>query len=205
MDTVERMARAARVPGEQSNRSVSAVVPIRSFDGLTRLSSVLADVERVELMRRLATHTINTTRDAAIHTLVVSSDREVAAWAAEHGISVVSETPSGGLDAAARAGVAIVDGPWIVLHADLPVLSTQDVAAATQCASRGVVLAPSHDGGTCLIGGTAAEFPFSYGPGSFRRHWSAIRGQAAVLVRAGLALDLDRPWDLAALERLGHL
>ncbi len=205
METVERMARAARVPDEQPNRTVSAVVPIRSFNGLTRLSSLLDAAERAALMRRLAMHTIETIRNAGIRAFVVSSDREVERWAAGHADSIVPEPTSGGLNAAARAGVAAVDGPWIVVHADLPVLSVRDVAAAARCAVRGVVLSPSHDGGTSLVGAPAGGFPFSYGPGSFRRHASKLRGRATVLVRPGLALDLDRPWDLAALERLDHL
>jgi 2-phospho-L-lactate guanylyltransferase len=205
MDTVERTARAAGMPRQQPDRAVSAVIPIRSFDGLTRLSSILDAAERSALMRRLAMHTIEAIRNTGIRAFIVSSDREVARWAAAHADSIVPEPTSGGLNAAARAGVAAVDGPWIVIHADLPALSARDVAAATRHAVSGIVLAPSHDGGTSLIGAPAGGFPFSYGPGSFRRHASKLQGRATVLVRPGLALDLDRPWDLAALERLDHL
>src|SRR5665811_1981594 len=72
-------------------------------------------------------------------------------------------------------------------------------------AAAGTVLAPSHDGGTSLVGGMLNPFPFRYGPGSFRRHLSAVLGHARVLVRPGLALDLDRPRDLRAFRRLGYL
>ena len=205
MARFERIARPASVLGEQPDRAVSAVVPIRSFYGLTRLSPILGNAERAALMRQLAMHTVDTIRYSGIRTIVVSSDPEVAAWSAERADSVVPEPPPGGLNAAARAGVAVVDGPWIVVHADLPALSGPDIAAAAQHAARGMVLAPSRDGGTSLIGGTGGTFPFDYGPGSFRRHLSATRGRASILVRPGLALDLDRPWDLEALRRLGCL
>jgi 2-phospho-L-lactate/phosphoenolpyruvate guanylyltransferase len=205
MARIERIALPATARRGHSQTPVSAVVPIRSFDGLTRLASLLADAERAALMQRLAIHTLDMIRQAGIRAIVVSNDPEVAAWGADHADSVIAESPAGGLNAAACAGVAVVDGPWIVVHADLPALSGRDVAAAAHCAGRGIVLAPSHDGGTSLIGSTRGPFPFSYGPGSFRRHLSATRGRATVLVRAGLALDLDRPWDLAVLERLGHL
>lgn len=181
------------------------MVPIRSFDGLTRLSSVLDTGGRAALMQHLACHTVDTIRQAEIWTIVVSSDPDVAAWASGRADSVIPESSIGGLDGAAASGVSAVDGPWLVVHADLPAVSATDIRAAAQLATDGTVLAPSHDGGTSLIGGCTGAFPFSYGPGSFRRHLSAARGTATILVRAGLALDLDRPWDLAALTRLAHL
>jgi 2-phospho-L-lactate guanylyltransferase len=185
--------------------TVSAVVPIRSFDGLTRLTHVLDDEARTGLMLRLAEHTVGVIRRAKLPVLVVSSDPAVTVWGAAHAELVVPEPPEGGLDAAALAGVAAVSGSWMVVHADLPALTTADVVVAAQLADRGAVIAPSRDGGTSLIGGNEDPIPFSYGPGSFRRHLSAARGQATILLRRGLALDLDRPWDLAALHRLGYL
>jgi len=185
--------------------TVSAIVPIRSFDGLTRLVRVLDDEARTSLMRRLAEHTLGAIDRAGVPALVVSSDPEVAAWGTANAVRVVEEPLEGGLDAAALAGVAAVSGPWMVVHADLPALTTADVVVAAQLADRGAVIAPSRDGGTSLMGGNEDPVPFSYGPGSFRRHLSASRGEATILVRRGLALDLDRPWDLAALHRLGYL
>jgi len=185
--------------------TVSAIVPIRSFDGLTRLAHVLDDETRRGMMRRLAEHTLGAIHRADVPALVVSSDPEVAAWGHERALRIVPEPPEGGLDAAALAGVAAVSGSWMVVHADLPALTTGDVVMAAHLVDRGTVIAPSRDGGTSLIGSNGNPIPFSYGPGSFRRHLSETRGEAIVLVRQGLALDLDRPWDLAALHRLGHL
>ena len=126
-------------------------------------------------------------------------------WGAAHAEQVVPEPPEGGLNAAAHAGVAAVSGSWMVVHADLPTLGVEDIIAAEQLASRTMMIAPSRDGGTSLIGSSGCPQPFRYGPGSFRRHLSAARGQATILLRPGLALDLDRPWDLTALHRLGYL
>ena len=156
-------------------------------------------------MRRLADHTLGAIHRADVPSLVVSSDPEVTAWGTANAEHVVAEPLEGGLDAAALAGVAAVSGSWMVVHADLPALTTADVVVAAQLADRGAVIAPSRDGGTSLIGGNEDPVPFSYCPGSFRRHLSAARGETTVLVRRGLALDLDRPWDLAALDRLGYL
>lgn len=205
MARVQRIPQPATTRAEQSDTAVSAVVPIRSFDGLTRLAPLLTAAERAALMRRLAIHTLDTIRQAGIRAIVISGDPEVATWGTDHADSVITESRSGGLNAAARTGIAAIDGPWIVVHADLPALSARDVINSVHYARRGFVLAPSHDGGTSLVGGTGDPFPFSYGPGSFRRHLSATRGRATILIRPGFALDLDRPWDLEALTALGYL
>lgn len=156
-------------------------------------------------MLRLAEHTVGAIHRAGLPVLVVSSDPAVTAWSAAHVEEIVPEPSAGGLDAAALAGVSAAPGPWMVVHADLPALTSEDVAVAAQFAAHTTVIAPSRDGGTSLIGGKGGPRSFSYGPGSFRRHLSATRGQAIILVRRGLALDVDRPWDLTALDRLGYV
>lgn len=186
--------------------TVGALIPIRSFDGMTRLSGRLGSEDRRRLVRELADRTIRAALDADTCVSVITADVEVGRWALGRRVDVIEEPAQRGLDAAAAMGVEKIGvGPWMVLHADLPAVSADDVRAAVSSIGSGYVLAPSHDGGTSLIGGTGVDFPFRYGPGSFCRHLSAIRGDATILIRPGLALDLDRPWDLEALRRLGYL
>jgi 2-phospho-L-lactate guanylyltransferase len=183
-----------------------ALIPIRSFDGMTRLSGRLGSEDRRRLARELAGRTIRAALDANTQVSVITADAEVDRWALTLGVECIAESTPHGLDAAAAAGVAEAgDYPWLVIHADLPAINADDVRAAVRSIGKGWVLAPSHDGGTSLIGGTGRGFPFRYGPGSFRRHLAAVRGDATTLIRPGLALDLDRPWDLNALQQLGHL
>lgn len=156
-------------------------------------------------MLRLAEHTIDVIHQAMLPVSIVSSDPAVTMWGAAHAEQVVPEPSAGGLNAAALAGVSAVAQPWMIVHADLPALTVEDVAAAARLAERTTVIAPSRDGGTSLLGSNGDPTPFHYGPGSYRRHLSAVRGQAVTLLRQGLALDLDRPWDLTALRRLGYL
>ncbi len=155
-------------------------------------------------MRRLTAHTVSVAHGAGLRVLVVSDDSDVVTWSDVCGYEVVPESDGGGLNGAAAAGVRAAAGPWMILHADLPAVDADDVRAAARLIGNGCVLAPSHDGGTSLIGDTGKTFPFRYGPGSFRRHLTAVRGDATILIRPGLALDLDRPWDLKALRRLGY-
>jgi 2-phospho-L-lactate guanylyltransferase len=96
---------------------------------------------------------------------------------------------------------------WAVVHADLPLLTPQDLDAIRHAAGAGgrIVLSPSHNGGTSAIAGSTPTFPFRYGPGSFRRHLATVGGDVRVVVRRGLAVDVDQPGDLAAARRLGAL
>jgi 2-phospho-L-lactate guanylyltransferase (CobY/MobA/RfbA family) len=92
----------------------------------------------------------------------------------------------------------------MILHADLPTLIPADLIEALAATMEGrVVLAPSHNGGTSLIAGDLESFRFMYGPASFGRHFAAVaRIDHRLLVRPGLAIDLDGPEDLAVAARL---
>jgi 2-phospho-L-lactate guanylyltransferase len=97
---------------------------------------------------------------------------------------------------AARGALGPV--PLLVIHADLPLVSPEDVAALLGHAeARGCALAPDRHGeGTnavALAPGRALRFAF--GPGSFALH-DAQAGDAARVDRPGLALDCDTPDDL---------
>jgi 2-phospho-L-lactate guanylyltransferase (CobY/MobA/RfbA family) len=137
----------------------------------------------------------------------VTSDDSVRQWAVDQRAESLAEPIPGDLNRAAAAAIRAIDGsePWIVVHADLPAVTAADFAFAKGALDRGTVLAPSHDGGTSLVGGTGHSFPFRYGPASFRLHLAAVRGQATVIVRPGFALDLDRERDVAVFQRLALL
>jgi 2-phospho-L-lactate guanylyltransferase len=173
-------------------------VPIKAFGvAKARLAPVLGPDERARLGKAVAEHTLGVA-GAVGRVAVVTGDADVASWALGIGREVVPERP-GGLDGAAAAFVDSGDGPWAVLHADLPLLAVPDLEAALASADlAGWAIAPSSDGGTSLVAGEG-PFPFAYGPGSFQRHFASRPG-AAVVVRRGLAVDLDTPSDLAAVR-----
>jgi 2-phospho-L-lactate guanylyltransferase len=152
----------------------------------------------------LAGRAVHAAVEADTAVTIVTPDPDVRRWAETLDAAWIGEPAPGGLNAAAAAGVTTADGaPWLVIHADLPAITPTDVAVGAALAAAGTVLAPSHDGGTSLVGGVAPSFPFAYGPGSFFRHLTATAGHATILVRPGLALDLDAPRDLDAFETLG--
>ncbi len=127
--------------------------------------------------------------------LVVSSDEAVIGWSRTRCLSVAPDP--GSLDASAAVIAARAESrPWMVLHADLPLLTAADLRAATKLlGERGAVIAPSYDGGTTLLAGAAPFQRFAYGPGSFVRHFAALP-HAGVVIRRGLALDVDTLADL---------
>lgn len=183
---------------------VLAAVPVkRFFVAKRRLAPVLDADVRSALGRDLALHTLEAIDAAGAESLVLAADEEVADWAKHHGFHATVDQGEGLDEAATAATLQAVDAgrPWMIVHADLPLLSAADIEAAMAALdrSRGVI-APSNDGGTSLVGGHHL-IRFAYGPGSFHRHLAAL-GEASVLVRIGLALDLDDPSDLhAALGR----
>ena len=69
----------------------AAIVPIRSFDGLTRLAAELDTGERDALMRRLAERTTTAAGDAGAAVTVITGDDAVHIWADERGYAVIDE------------------------------------------------------------------------------------------------------------------
>jgi 2-phospho-L-lactate guanylyltransferase len=180
-------------------------IPVKAFGvAKARLSEQLSPAQRSLLGRSIALNTaLEATRTGAFVAVVTGSDA-VAAWARDIPVDVVPESGENGLNGAAADVVgAAGDRPWMILHADLPLVTSNDLLAAIDLWQHGTtVISPSHDGGTSLIMGTG-PFRFAFGPGSFHRHVKAAGTGAAVIVRTGLALDLDTPRDLEAAHALG--
>jgi 2-phospho-L-lactate guanylyltransferase len=166
-------------------------IPIRSFaTAKERLSEHLTATQRRDLAVDMADHAASVASVVA-EVMVMTGDGDVRQWAAARSLPTLDD--GGSLDGAGQA-IANHTGhaAWGVLHADLPKLSTADIdSALVGFADRGCVIAPSWDGGTSLIM-SRGTFRFSYGPGSFHRHLRQ-RPSAAVIIRAGLALDVDEP------------
>jgi len=177
-------------------------LPIRSFrDAYRRLAGSYSPDERTALARALASHTAEAILRAGVTPHIVTSAPEVRKWALAEGHRVVADPPSGGLNGAAGEAVRLAAGqPWLILHADLPCLSPDEVALALDVARAGErVLAPSYDGGTSALGGRGWH-SFRYGAASFHRHLPAGR-PPRVIASLGFLLDIDRPQDLIAAAR----
>ena len=179
-------------------------IPVKPLAGAkARLAGEVDPAGRRLLMRCCTERTIAAALATGSRVAVVSDDAEVARLARDSGAEVIAETgPGRGLDRATAAVVAAAGGDsWLVCHADLPLLGVEDLNACLSVIHRGrTVIAPSWDGGSNLIGGTGG-FRFSFGPGSFHRHL-ATAVDPEVVIRVGLAWDLDRAGDLPAMANL---
>ena len=187
-----------------------AVIPIRAFAlGKARLAASLDGAERAALGRRWAEQVVHAA--APMPVVVVSSDPDVRAWAAELDLAVLDDP--GTLDGAATVGRdhlrTLGCRRAVIAHADLP--RAHDLDRLARDGGRPIVaLVPCHrdDGTPVLSVPTAVDFRFAYGPGSFRRHALEARrlGLGLRVVRdPDLAFDVDVPDDLAALGALGAL
>ena len=183
---------------------ILAAVPLRqSISPKSRLASVLSPETRRRLSLEMASRVLGAIAEGGARPLVLAADEPVMIWAEQKGWEAIADRePS--LNGAAAGAVELaarLKMPWMVIHADLPLLSRDDMRAAVgTIAAGGWVLAPSSDGGTSLVGGpVSSRLSFSYGRGSFHRHLSLLgRRCPRILYRAGFALDLDRPSDLRA-------
>ena len=179
---------------------ILAALPIKPFGvAKARLSPVLGPATRSLVGRAIGARTAALAVEAGADVVVVTSDEGVAAWAKENDLGVLREDPrlGGGLNGAAATAAQHAAGlgiRWIIIHADLPVATLDDMSGVFSATGEGPVIVPSYDGGTNLISGEGL-FPFSYGPASFHRHLAA-RPNTRVIATAHLALDLDTPADL---------
>ena len=183
-----------------------AVIPLKPF-GLAkaRLAMSFDAEQREALGRAVAAHTLEAVSTAVGKTWVVTGDEEVAEWARAHGAGVISEQSSdGGLNTAATSVVEAAEGgKWMIVHADLPLVTPEEVSTAWNGIPRnGYLLAPSHDGGTSVFAGSGRPSSFAYGPGSFHRHLAGVRRHPLrVVATVGFLLDLDAPSDYEAATR----
>jgi len=167
---------------------------------MTRLSDTLDDADRSRLSRALASGVLEAITTAGLQAIVLTSDLDVTNWAREHEATTCGD-PGTGLSDAVRAGVLTVGGaPWLAIHADLPLVTSDAIAAVADAGRSTTVLVPSYDGGTTVIA-SHGTFPFSYGVGSFQRHYASTP-EATVIVSPELSVDIDTELGLELVPEL---
>ena len=174
------------------------IIPVKSFRlAKQRLSDTLDDDSRDALGRALAGHTAAAVEQAGLIPLIVTAAPAVVEWATTSGFPSLGD-PEDGLSAAAGVGVEWANASgshWIVLHGDLPLIDASDVTALNEIVVEGrAAIAPSSDGGTSALG-MEGSFSFEFGAASFHRHLRRLP-DAHIVIRPGLALDVDSPNDL---------
>lgn len=139
----------------------------------------------------------------AAEVVIVSSSPDVHRWATAARLRTIPDGGTG-LNAAASAALDAIGlpAPWVILHADLPLLTGPALAPFLAAAASGPAIAPSRDGGTSAIGGINS-IDFSYGPASYHAHLAA-NPSMRVLVDHRIAIDIDTGRDLLEVARLAR-
>src|SRR5260221_7684107 len=174
-----------------------AVVPVRALDGSkSRLGGQLDAEEREALVAGLLARTIRAAREAPSLSgvVVVSPDPEVLRAATAEGAEAVQQSGVG-LNGALRDGRAWAAGRGataiLVLPADLPLVSADEVEAVLRQSSAGaqpgqalVAVTPDRhgEGTNVLLVAPPSAIPFAFGPDSRRSHEAAARHAGAQFV-----------------------
>lgn len=176
----------------------TAIVPLKAAaDRKTRLAGALDGREKAALAEGMADHVIATLAGVAAIASIrvlspVSGDIPGTVWQPDHGQGLNAE-----LD---RVCTALAGLPMLIVHADLPLIGTDDVAAllAAAEATGAAIATDRHGTGTnALAMREATCVGFAFGPDSLARHLERLPS-AAVLRREGLAIDIDTADDIAA-------
>jgi 2-phospho-L-lactate guanylyltransferase len=196
-----------------------AIVPVKPLRrGKSRLAGTLSEDERAQLNKMLLEHTLKTLTDLkeVEQVLVVSRDPQALAIARNHGARTVREDGQPQLNMALKRATVIAQvyatRGVLVLPADLPLLTREDVLTLLERATRPpvVVIAPDRHGrGTnALLMSPAGLIEYDFGEGSFKRHCERVHKSGArleIVTLPSLGLDLDLPEDLELVRKFEAL
>lgn len=194
---------------------VSAVIPVKKLTlAKERLAAVLTEAERRRLVLAFLRFELDLLRRIARigEVIVVTSDAEVCRVAGEFGARIIAERVCLGYSAAVNLAAEMLARDsreaMMVLPCDLPFMTEAEVEqllAAHPHGNRAMTIVPDQMslGTNALLCTPPTVMPFSFGPGSFRRHVRQAH-ERGIMVRirklAGIGLDIDTPMDLAALR-----
>jgi 2-phospho-L-lactate guanylyltransferase len=188
------------------------LVPIKDLSGAKqRLSPVLSQSERTELARAMAEDVFDALVPFASDpgVTIVSGDAWASQQAKIRGFSIIlDDAQEGETQAIAMATTFCAQTGCeftVVFPADIPLITAEEVRVVLQSKpEKGCVIVPAADQrGTNAILRTPADLiPLKFGNDSFQPHLAAARAtgfEVELRELHGIALDIDRPDDLAAV------
>jgi 2-phospho-L-lactate guanylyltransferase len=193
-----------------------AIVPVKPLRrGKSRLAGALSDEERVELNQSLLQHTLKTLRGLkeVEQVLVVSRDPEALTIARQEGARTVRENGQPLLNTALTRATVVAQvyatRGVLILPADLPLISEEDVLTLIERAANPpvIVIAPDRHGkGTnALLISPSGLIDYDFGENSFEKHCELAKKAGArleIVDLPTLGLDLDLPEDLELIREL---
>ena len=182
-----------------------AIIPAKPpGNGKNRLSPALDEAARSELVRAMLGHVVTAVEAAC------NVDTVCLIGPSRHGLPEtlpLLDDPGTGLNAAITSGfdeAVRADATRIlIIHGDLPQLTTQDVELLAAAAPGSLAIAPDRHGtGTNALSlplPEAENFTFAFGPDSFARHCmeaDRLELKVETIHSQGLSHDIDEPDDL---------
>jgi len=191
-----------------------AIVPVKPLRrGKSRLSGVLSESQRAALNKKLLVHTLDTITQLSEleQVLVVSRDPEALAIARLHGARTVLEDGTPHLNVALTRATVVATmysaTGVLVLPADLPQMTAEDVCVMVEAASGPscMVIAPDHrqQGTNALLIKPPGSLVYNFGENSFYRHVNQAQSKGIstkIIELPSLARDVDLPEDLSFLN-----
>ena len=198
--------------------NIWAIIPVKPLkDSKSRLAGVLSADERAALTSHILETTLNVLAqvDQIDRVLVISRDQKALKVARLHGASTYSETDKQGLNSALTRASHIASAKRadcvLIIPADLPYLTAEDIEMMIEeaarefalghssdgsCQHRAVVICSdhNHDGSNALLICPPTGFTFQYGPNSFNLHReeaSRLGISARVVEASGIKFDID--------------
>jgi 2-phospho-L-lactate/phosphoenolpyruvate guanylyltransferase len=192
---------------------VHAIVPLKTIKKSKTRLSALPPQDRAKLTVAMLSNVLVALRRSRriSDVTVVSADKSASEIAHRNGAEFLSEGPRHGLNSALRLAVRELKqqsaGTAMIIHADLPLLTTRDVdkflnrAQGFQIA---IVPCKNGTGTNALLLRPPDAIPLVFGKGSFKTHLSLAKKakfRYRVLRIRGIQFDIDDPRDLRKFTR----
>lgn len=181
----------------------TAIVPVKPVgERKTRLAGSLSPEQRERLSGALLAHVLAVLDTTPEVSVVAMLSREPPTDAGRVWVPDGERGLNNELEVAVEK---LGGGPMLIVHADLPLLCVEDVAALLEAAEPDGAIAPDRHGkGTnALALPDARGFPFAFGLDSLAAHRRSLGPRGLIVERAGLALDIDEDADLATATAAG--
>ena len=185
---------------------VHAIVPVNLLKrSKVRLASLLDPTHREQLTLVMFGNVLEALkkskeiRDVA----VISADPRIRSITRRRGAQFLWETKRRGLNRALRTALEeSEDGPVVIVHADLPLLTSHDIGklvARSKGYDLAIVPCKNLSGTNALLMNRPNSIPLAFGKGSFRKHVSLARKRRVrykIVRLTGIGFDVDEPRDV---------
>jgi 2-phospho-L-lactate guanylyltransferase len=198
---------------------VWVIVPVKPLKlAKSRLAQVLTPDERQQVAGAMFRHVLEVVSEVpqVAGTLVISRDNKALSIAREYGANTVQESGTPELNLALERATQVLSS-WrcdsvLVLPADLPLICPDDITSIVEMGrddpSMVIAADRSEDGTNALFLRPPGLIPYSFGPGSYRRHIDLALAEGIKVKEyhtPRVSLDIDFPEDIERYYRLVRL